>query len=103
MNFSSALRYCLAISALFLITAAAAMPPVRVLEETTDHRQNEMLKMRDGVRLWTSIHHPKQASGKAPAILIRTPYAFEMESMLAQGMITDFAKAGYIIILQNER
>lgn len=91
------------LSILLMAKVALAMPPVRVLEAVTDHRQNEMLPMRDGIRLWTSIHFPKGMAAQAPAILIRTPYAFEMESTLARGMLADFAAAGYIIIFQNER
>ena len=98
------IRRVFAACVLFSIAGAAmAAPPVRVLESTTERRQNEMLSMRDGARLWTSIHFPKSMAAKAPAILVRTPYAFEMESALAQGMVADFAAAGYIIIFQNER
>lgn len=100
MHIRQVLAACLL---LVMAGAAAASPPVRVLENTTERRQNEMLPMRDGVRLWTSIHFPKGMTAKAPAILVRTPYAFEMESTLAQGMVADFAAAGYIIIFQNER
>ncbi len=94
------------ISTVAIVLAASlaqAAPPVSILEKTTDQRMNEMLPMRDGVRLWTSVHLPKGMPAKAPTILIRTPYAFEMESKGVQGMVADFAAAGYVVVFQNER
>src|SRR5262245_52243922 len=33
-----------------------------------------MIPMRDGVKLYTQIYTPKQASGPLPIVLLRTPY-----------------------------
>src|SRR5262245_44816823 len=54
-------------------------------------------KMRDGVRLDTSVWLPK-ADGKFPIVLIRTPYRTEMGEFE-----TTLLKNGYAVVEQHER
>lgn len=54
-------------------------------------------KMRDGVRLDTSVWLPGK-DGKFPVVLIRTPYRTEMG-----GFQTQLLEAGYAVVQQHER
>jgi putative CocE/NonD family hydrolase len=98
--------------------AAAAPPPRSDIPETfvkptadNDYvKRVEMIPMRDGVKLYTTIIIPKGAKG-APMVLTRTPYnaaersANDNSSMLAllPETDTDFVKAGYIRVYQDVR
>ena len=54
--------------------------------------------MRDGVKLSTDLYLP-QAEGKAPVILIRTPYKKEMSEVQARY----YARRGYAVAIQDCR
>ena len=54
-------------------------------------------KMRDGVRLDTSVWLPAK-DGKFPVVLIRTPYKTEMS-----GFQSRLVEAGYAVVQQHER
>src|SRR5262245_38358893 len=67
-----------------------------------------MMLMPDGVRLATDIYRPKNASGKVPAIWVRTPYNFnfwDVHNGVPADMTTILAaiKRGYAYVVQNER
>lgn len=65
------------------------------------------ITMRDGVKLFTSIYAPKDASKKAPFLMMRTPYscrpygANEIRPNL--GPEAGFTKEGYIFVYQDVR
>jgi putative CocE/NonD family hydrolase len=65
------------------------------------------IPMRDGVRLFTSVYAPKDASQKYPILLDRTPYsvqpygADEYRSDIGPSPL--FANEGYIIVYQDVR
>lgn len=65
------------------------------------------ITMRDGVKLFTSIYTPKDASKKAPFLMMRTPYscrpygANEIRPNL--GPEAGFTKEGYIFVYQDVR
>ena len=40
-------------------------------------KQEVMIPMRDGVKLFTSIYEPKDRSEKHPILMMRTPYSCE--------------------------
>src|SRR5438094_9275200 len=67
-----------------------------------------MMPMRDGVRLATDIYRPKNASGRVPAIWVRTPYNFNFWD-IQNGVPSDLTaaltaiKRGYAYVVQNER
>lgn len=66
-----------------------------------------MIPMRDGVKLFTSIYMPKNASQKYPIMLDRTPYSVapygedKYKTSLGPSML--FARDGYIIVYQDVR
>ena len=65
--------FWLLLSVLPLAPLAAQMDePARV--KATYDRQDVMIPMRDGVRLFTTIYTPKDAKGSLPILLSRTPY-----------------------------
>src|SRR3989449_194470 len=67
-----------------------------------------MMPMPDGVRLATDIYRPKNATGKVPAIWVRTPYNFNFWDV-HNGVPADMTaaltavKRGYAYVVQNER
>ena len=56
------------------------------------------MPMRDGIKLATDIYRD-EAAGKAPVVLMRTPY----DRTKAKGSAERWAKAGYIFIAQDCR
>lgn len=73
------------------------------LARTTVSRLGVMVPMRDGVALSTDIYTPKNARGRLPTILWKTPYN---EHKLKGGTlryVLESVKRGYTFIVQNER
>src|SRR5207244_581665 len=68
-----------------------------------DHRE-EMVRMRDGVRLHTMIFTPKDQTAPLPIVMSRTPYG--IEGSTSDGLnrrYRDLVKDGYIFVLQDIR
>ncbi|TWI66357.1 hypothetical protein IP91_02170 [Pseudoduganella lurida] len=73
------------------------------LSQLAVSRLGVMVPMRDGVALSTDIYTPKNAKGKLPTILWKTPYN---EHKLRGGTyryVLESVKRGYTFIVQNER
>src|SRR5216683_3463995 len=72
-------------------------------------KQEQMVPMRDGVKLFTSIYTPKDTSKKYPILLQRTPYsvgpygAGEDKYRGRLGPSSDFDVEGYIFVFQDVR
>jgi uncharacterized protein len=66
-------------------------------------RREEMIRMRDGVRLHTLIFAPKDQMEALPIIFSRTPYGIESNSDTINRRFRDFVPAGYIFVLQDIR
>src|SRR5258706_9867997 len=70
-------------------------------------KSEQMIAMRDGVKLFTAIYSPKDASQKYPIILSRTPYSCSPYGPDAYketiGPSALFAKEGYIVVYQDVR
>jgi putative CocE/NonD family hydrolase len=70
-------------------------------------KQEHLVPMRDGVRLFTSVYVPKDASQKVPILMMRTPYsvgpygADKFRSSLGPSRL--FAREGYIFVYQDVR
>ena len=75
----------------------------RELARIATSRQSVMVKMRDGVSLSTDIYMPKNASGKLPVILWKTPYNEGKLKGSTMRYVLESVKRGYIFIVQNER
>ena len=75
----------------------------RALGQIASSRQSVMIRMRDGVSLSTDIYMPKNASGKMPVILWKTPYNEGKLKGSTMRYALESVKRGYIFIVQNER
>lgn len=72
------------------------------------HKQEFMVPMRDGTKLFTAIYTPKDQSKTYPFLFSRTPYSiaaygddFPEVGKMAPSL--DFLKAGYIFVFQDIR
>ena len=71
-------------------------------------KQEVMIPMRDGVKLFTSIFIPRDASRQYPILLRRTPYACRPygEDAFPQGLGNQqarYVREGYIMVCQDVR
>ena len=67
-------------------------------------RTEAMIPMRDGVRLYTQIDAPTNASEKLPILLLRTPYGLgELKADQVAAALPELAEDGYIIVRQDIR
>lgn len=73
------------------------------LATTTVSRQGVMIPMRDGVALSTDIYTPKNATGRLPTILWKTPYNEHKLAGSTLRYVLESVKRGYVFIVQNER
>ncbi len=70
-------------------------------------KREEMIPMRDGVKLFTSIYEPKDKSQKYPIMFDRTPYTVapygtdKFKESLGPNKL--FAREGYIFVYQDVR
>ena len=63
-----------------------------------------MIPMRDGVRLYTQVYAPIQASERLPILLLRTPYGTgELDSARVAASLPELTADGYIFVLQDIR
>ena len=67
-------------------------------------RTAEMIPMRDGVKLYTTIYAPKEHKAALPFVMIRTPYGIESRGPKAlKEYLKDLADEGYIFVFQDIR
>ncbi len=66
-------------------------------------RREEMIPMRDGIRLRTLIIAPRQAAAALPILLIRTPYNAEGPARNFPGPYRFLAADGYVFAFQDIR
>jgi putative CocE/NonD family hydrolase len=67
-------------------------------------RTEQMIAMRDGVRLYTQIYVPAKASEPLPIIFQRTPYGIGQNTAPAvAAALADLPADGYIVVLQDIR
>jgi uncharacterized protein len=64
---------------------------------------NVRVPMRDGVKLATDLYFPEGATGKLPAILIRTPYNRKNATKMGAPDLRLFAEHGYVVAVQDVR
>ena len=80
----------------------------KVLESIAVVDRKLMIPMRDGARMQFDVYRPKNASGKVPAVFVRTPYQMNFwdvnlgapADMTAQ---IDAVRRGYAYVGANER
>jgi uncharacterized protein len=67
-------------------------------------RKDEMIPMRDGVRLYTQVFTPAPSGEKLPFLLIRTPYGVgQMDSARLSAALPELTAEGYIFVQQDIR
>jgi len=85
--------------------STASSIEVHIREHYT--KQEHMIPMRDGVRLYTAVYIPKDTSKIWPILIKRTPYGsgpYGLEKYpAALGPSEQFARAGYIFVNQDVR
>ena len=94
--------------ALLVLPAGARQAPSgedRVRERYTKYEYR--VPMRDGVRLFTAVYVPKDASKRYPFLITRTPYSVAPYGVDAYrsslGPSEQFEKAGFIFVYQDAR
>ena len=94
--------------ALFVVLPAMAQEITEQWVKAHYNKREEMITMRDGVKLFTAIYEPKDQSLKRPILMTRTPYSCspygttEFNRGLWNAMKW-FAKDQYIIVFQDVR
>lgn len=72
-------------------------------------KQEQMIEMRDGVKLFTAIYSPKDNSEKHPILMIRTPYSVapygkdKFSARLYATYWLKYLKEGYVLVMQDVR
>ena len=67
-------------------------------------RTDEMVPMRDGVRLYTQIFTLNDSNEKLPFLLIRTPYgAGQLDSDRLKASLPELSSEGFIFVMQDIR
>ena len=67
-------------------------------------RTEAMIPMRDGVRLYTQIDAPANASGPLPILLLRTPYGLgNITPEQLATLLKELSEGGYIFVRQDIR
>ena len=67
-------------------------------------RTDEMIPMRDGVRLYTQVFAPAQSGEPLPFLLLRTPYGTgNLDSAHLVASLPELSADGYIFVMQDIR
>lgn len=74
------------------------------IDTLTYSREDVMIPMRDGIRLFTVIYIPKDIKEPLPFLLLRTPYGVSNKPSPNQiQYVSDMALEGYIFVYQDIR
>lgn len=91
---------------LLLVSVIACIPlQAQGLSDMGDNIRlvrSEFLPMRDGTRLSTDLYFPKDAKGKLPVILVRSPYS-KREAWPYREDIPTLVDAGFVVAFQDMR
>jgi len=100
------------ISILLVGAAVSLTPKFRAAQETPGayespfEKLEEMIPMRDGVKLHTEIYTPRNAGAALPILMVRTPYGIANAYGGISNMIyryADMFAEGYIFVFQDIR
>jgi len=97
------MKLCASLIVLSLARVAAAQTPAASTPLPAFDSSEVMIPMRDGVKLHTTIFAPKNASGKLPFILTRTPYGIAGANRALKTSYAELADDGYIFVFQDIR
>ena len=70
------------------------------------NKQELMIPMRDGVKLYTVVFTPKEKTVALPILIQRTPYGAAVPEgfdIMNNLYVSDMAKEGYIFVVQDIR
>ena len=89
---------------MWVVLALCAVPVQGARAQDLFTMREEMIPMRDGVKLYTRIFSPSNQTGNMPIMFIRTPYGIGGSSsrQLEAGM-GFLARDGYIFVYQDAR
>lgn len=90
----------------FSAELAQAQTPAKKLDEVEKRftKTENMVAMRDGVKLFTLVFVPKESKGPLPFILLRTPYGIDNRAGSSlKEYLKDLADDGYIFVFQDIR
>ena len=91
----------LALAALIYLGAVASL---YAQADAKYKRTDEMIPMRDGVRLYTQIFTLNQPAEPLPFLFIRTPYGTgQLDSARLMASLPELAADGYIFVMQDIR
>jgi uncharacterized protein len=89
---------------LLLLALACAASINNGAQESPLSGSETMIPMRDGVRLYTQVYAPKQASGPLPIVLLRTPYGTgPLNAARVATSLAHLVPDGYIFVQQDIR
>lgn len=94
--------FCRALVVLVCLTAVA---PFKAQQPTVSLTATEnMIAMRDGVRLYAQVYAPSQATEPLPILLLRTPYGTgPLNAARMAAALPELMADGYIIVVQDIR
>ena len=94
-------------NALAVVAQTAPPPPVEFSIKENYTKYEYRMPMRDGKKLFAAIYVPKDQSKSYPFLMERTPYSAGPYGVdftpRRLGPASDFAKAGYIFVVQDVR
>src|SRR5215471_18410209 len=104
-------KLVLYLTACFLVGFATKITPPSHAQQVSVKgsytKSEQMIPMRDGVKLFIAVYSPKDTSQKYPILLNRTPYSCGPYGPNAYkdtiGPSALFAKEGYIVVYQDVR
>ncbi|HWJ92905.1 MAG TPA: CocE/NonD family hydrolase [Flavisolibacter sp.] len=92
---------------LFLFSCSLLQVLVVFAQTITGYNKQEvMIPMRDGIKLYTVIFTPREKTEPLPILLQRTPYGAsvsEKYDLLSVPYFSNMAKEGYVIVFQDIR
>ncbi len=105
---SSAMKAAQRIICSLLILCSVYQVPAYSQDEDSWEIRNEMIPMRDGVRLFTKIYIPVNRQGDLPILILRTPYGIGSEGdfngeLNSGGTFQNLVDDGYIFVFQDTR
>ncbi len=113
INFPRSLSRSVLVAAFFISTTICSLAQAPAAQQTADAvkarytKYEHLIPMRDGVRLFTAVHVPKDKSQKYPLLITRTPYSVAPYGVdnyrTSLGPSPSFENDGYIFIYQDAR
>ena len=93
-----------AFAACLFLASASTLQSQAVKADPRFDKTEAMIPMRDGAKLFTTIHSPKDAKAPVAIIFLRTPYGIDGRTeRLLKNYFEDMIADGYAFVLQDIR